>query len=362
MAGQSENEPGSGALGWASIGLSITSAFLRAAQSIGRKLSPAIVEAGGHLGNAATVGAVAYEVYREESLAHKGERAAADVGSAGLNIALAGAAATTGETAALTGVAGATGATVITAAAPVALSVATAATTAKVADMAIENRRAYEALDRDIAQNAAPQKIRQRAEGEKPSILDYKHLCGMREVTAHLRDEALQVSVPIERFPESRRIKNLGAIDMTASQNLREYERALNAEIARQRAIMAANDSYLPRWLRGGDSVVKYNDAHDELENLRGAQEELALFRQDVQRWNQRHISSDVAQASRQETEPAGKRQQVASGFNVAGGAAEKPERHQEPGDVAAARQLSSSPSVASLVSPLGSRRTLTPG
>jgi len=332
MAGQSENEPGSGVLGWASAGLSLTTMFLRAAQTLGRKLSPTIVSAGSHAGNAATLGAVAYEVYREESLTHKGERAAAGVGSAGINIALAGAAATTTETAALTGVAGATGATVITAAAPVVLSIAAAATTAKVADLAIENRRAYEALDRSTARQAAPQKIRNRPEGEKPSLLDYKHLCGMREVTAHMRDEALQADAPIERTKDSRRIRNLAAIDMTAPQNLREYERALNTEIARQRAILEANGSYLPRWLRGGQSVSQYNDANYELQNLRGAQEELAMFRRDLEQYNHGLPSGDVAKVAGHETTVLRKQPEIATGFHsaVAGTARAQPATHRE--------------------------------
>jgi hypothetical protein len=336
MAGQPENETGSGALGWVSIGLSMTNVFLRAAQSIGRKLSTSIVEAGGHVGNAATLGAVAYEVYREESLTHKGERAGAGVAAAGLNIALGGAGASATEAAAITGVAGATGATVITAAAPVVLSVAAAATTAKVADLAIENRRAYEALDRDLAREAAPQKIRNRPEGEKPSIIDYKHLCGMRSVTAHMRDEALQVSVPIERFKESGRIRNVNAIDMTAPQNLREYERALTIEIARQRTILEANDSYLPRWLRGGNSVSQYNDAHYELENLRGAQEELALFRQDVQRYEKSIQTGGIGTAAGQ---GADEKRGIVPGFNAVGTGIEQPRNQPATGEIAAARQ-----------------------
>src|SRR5205823_1595323 len=249
-----------GLIAWISAGLNISNVFMRAAGTLGRKLSPAVLRAGGHLGNAATVGAVAYEVYREESLAHKGERAGAGVAAAGVNIALGGAAASAAETAAITGVAGATGATVISAAAPIILAGVAAGVTAKAADLAIDTRRIYEELDRSIAEEAAPRKIRNRNDAEKPSFVDYKHLAGLREVTAHMRDEALHTTVPIERFAGSGAIKNLGAIDMTRAQNLAEYERALNAEIERKRAIMTANGSYMPRWLRGGDSVDKYND------------------------------------------------------------------------------------------------------
>src|SRR5258708_21804709 len=102
MAGEAEHESGSGAIAWASAGLNVSNIFMRAAKTLGRTLSPAFLRAGSHLGNAATVGAVAYEVYREAGLAHKGERAAVGLAATGVNIGLGGAAATAGEAAALT--------------------------------------------------------------------------------------------------------------------------------------------------------------------------------------------------------------------------------------------------------------------
>src|SRR5204863_510925 len=194
----------------------------RAAGTLARKVPPAIVRAGGHFGNAATVGAMAYEVYREESLAHKGERAGSGVAAAGVNIALGGAAASAAETAALTGVAGATGATVIAAAAPV---------------------------------------------------------------------------------------------------------------------IVAANGSYMPRWLRGGDSVDKYNDANGELQNLLGAKAELAMFRQDLRRYKDQHPAGEIVKAADHQTTAPGSKEKIASGFNAAGNAAERPEPHPPSGDVAGTRQ-----------------------
>src|SRR5947209_12869911 len=306
MVRDADNEAGSGLIAWISAGLNVTNVFMRAAGTLARKVQPAIVRAGGHLGNAATVGAVAYEVYREESLAHKGERAGAGVAAAGVNIALGGAAASAAETAAITAVAGGTGATVITAAAPIILAGVAAGVTAKAADLAIETRRAYEELDRSIAEEAAPRKIRNRNDAEKPSFIDYKHLVGLREVTAGMRDQALHTTVPIERFAGSDVIKNLRAIDMSEPQNAAEYERALNAEIERKRATIAANGSYMPRWLRGGDSVDKYNVAEIELQNLLGAKAELALFRKDVRRYNDQHPAGEIVKAAGHETKGSG--------------------------------------------------------
>jgi hypothetical protein len=322
MATETESGSGDALIAGASMGVSIGNAFLRAARGLGRKLSPVFDRAGTHVGIAASVAAVTYEVYREDGISHKAERAAAGAASSGVNMVLGGAAASAGETAGLSGVAGTTGATVIGAAAPVALSVAAAAATAKVADLAIENHRAYEALDRDVARDAAPQKIRSRAgaEGTRPSILDYKHMAAMPGVTARMRDSALHAAGPIERFGVSGRIRNLKDIDMTDAVNLAEYERALTEEIERQRAIRGANESVLPRWMRHGESVERYNFADGELQNLLGAKEELAMFRQDVQRYTER-TTQDAAGNSASvagHATASGTKGRAAPGFNAA--------------------------------------------
>jgi hypothetical protein len=303
--------------------MNVSNIFMRAAKTLGRSVPPGIVRSGAHLGNAATVAAVAYEVYEENGLKHKTERAAAGLAVSGVNIGLGTAAATAGESAALTGVAGATGAGVVAAAAPVVLSVAATVATAKVADLSIKNHRAYEALDRDVAKDAAALKVRRTADGDnrKPSILDYKHMGAMGGVTARMRDDALHVSIPVERYAGSGRIKNLNAIDMTDSQNLAEYERALNEEIEHQRAIMNANDSVLPRWMRHGESVEQYNFADGELQNLLGAKEELALFRQDVQRYTERvanGASGNPTQAAAAHDPASGSKGNASPGFNAA--------------------------------------------
>ena len=162
--------------------------------------------------------------------------------------------------------------------------------------------------------------------------------------SAGMRDEALHTTLPVERFAGSGAIKNLGAIDMTRAQNLAEYERALNAEIERKRGIVAANGSYMPRWLRGGDSVDKYNDANGELQNLLGAKAELAMFRQDLRRYNDQHPAGEIVKAADHQTTAPGSKENIASGFNAAGNAAEKPEPHPPSGDVAGARQRTARP------------------
>lgn len=298
MALNTERSSGEGVIAGASWAIKIGTVFLRAAQALGKALSPAIVRVGAHAGNAASIVAAADEIHREQGLTHKAERAGAGLASTGVNLALGGAAATAGETAALTGVAGTAGATVMTAAAPVVLSLAAASVTAKVADLAIENRRQYEDLDRDRARCAAPAKLRSRPPGEKPSLLDYKHGGAVLAVSAQMRDSALHGNGKIERFADSHRIRNFAMLDMTDTVNLAEYERALHEEIDEQRAAMARNDSILPRWLRHGDSVNRYNFAAGELADLRGAQQELAMFKEDMLRRSDRHaggLSSGLA-------------------------------------------------------------------
>lgn len=127
----------------------------------------------------------------------------------GVNIALGGAAATAGETAAMTAAAGSAGALAV-AAAPAVLSVAAARLTAKMADLAIETRRIYEGVDEANARLATSSKIRNRPDGEKPSLTDYFHVGTVLAVSARMQDDALRANGKIERFPESNRIRNLG--------------------------------------------------------------------------------------------------------------------------------------------------------
>jgi hypothetical protein len=164
----------------------------------------------------------------------------------------------------------------------------------------------------------------------------------MGGVTARMRDDSLHVSIPVERYAGSGRIKNLNAIDLTDPQNLAEYERALNEEIERQKAIMNANDSVLPRWMRHGESVEQYNFADGELQNLLGAKDELLQFRQDLDRYNERasrdvHENASTPAAGRDST-PVSKGK-AATGFNAAANGPDKSESREDSAEVAATRR-----------------------
>jgi hypothetical protein len=183
------------------------------------------------------------------------------------------------------------------------------------------------------------------AASTRPSIIDYKHMAGMLGVSARMRDEALHTSHPVERFAGSGRIRNLKDIDMTDPQNLAEYERALNEEIERQKDIMRDNDSVLPRWIRHRDSVNAYNFADGELQNLLGAKDELALFRQDVQRYNERQEAMRSSSERVAQRTASGTAEKAAPGFNaVAAGLSGTPAPSQVPEQTATMRQRPARP------------------
>ncbi len=297
MAPNSEGNSGEGAIQGASLAINIGNAFLRGASALGRTLSPIFERMGGHAGTAATIVAVAEQLRHEDGIEHKAERGGAGLATAGVNIALGSAAATAGETAAATAVAGSAGAVAV-AAAPVVLSVAAAGLTAKMADMAIDNSRIYEGVDEANARLASPSKIRNRLDNEKPSLTDYWHVGTVMAVSAHMRDGALHANGKIERFAESNRIRNIRGLDMTDPANLAEYERALGEEIKKKETLIAANSSFLPRWLRRGDAVGRYNDAASELAELQGARAELAMFKEDVRQYEQRTMTARPAARS----------------------------------------------------------------
>ena len=83
---------------------------------------------------------------------------------------------------------------------------------------------------------------------------------------------------------------------------------------------MTANDSFPPRWMRHGNSVELYSFADGELQNLLRAKDELALFRQDLHRYNERlapdaHRNASTSAALDSGASSEGK---AAVGFNAA--------------------------------------------
>jgi hypothetical protein len=97
----------------------------------------------------------------------------------------------------------------------------------------------------------------------------------------------------------------------------------------------------LNRYLRHGASVEQYNFADGELQNLMGSKDELALFRQDLQRYNER-VGGDVhpnasTPAAGRDTAPDGKGK-TAPGFNAAAKAQDKSASREHSPEVETAR------------------------
>ncbi len=236
---------------------------------------------------ALTVAAVGYQVYKEDghlinddgSLGHKGERLIAAAATTGASIGT-GALLTSGFAAGAGGVA-VTGAAAVVA--PVAVSAAAVAVTAKATNMAIENRRQYEQIDKDVKENfkVGRQEVFGQERGQL-SIGNYRNLPGVVSIVSKdMRDS--QISGHMDRF-DNGVFKQVGKFDLSDPRNMKEFERALDIETKKQQAIMAANDSILPRWVRSGDSVTKYTVAQGALEQLKSARQELDMYKQDLQK------------------------------------------------------------------------------
>jgi hypothetical protein len=258
-----------------------------------------------------TVVDVGYETYAEDgsfinkdgSLGHKGERLAAASVSAAANLGtgamLTSGTMTVGGTVVAgttTGVAEATAAGAVvtdgvmaggvagaaTVAAPVVLVAAATYATAKTAELAIQNRRSYEGLDKDTSTFFQATRFAERPSGTNLSIYNFRNLPAVLYVSQHMRDD--QLSAPLKRTPSGTVMDaDFRKLDMSNPKNLREFERAIALEVNKQQQIMRDNDSALPRWVRSGDSVTKYNLANVALKQLRAAQGELVMYKKELE-------------------------------------------------------------------------------
>ncbi len=224
-----------------------------------------------------------YQVAHEDTAKHRVQRGAAVTATAAAGFAV-GAAAEAGAAALLgTGVVAAGAATFAVVAAPAVITAAAVMGVAYLGNKAIQSARKWEAVDKQIAEAAKPQKLDNvKTPDGKPSILQYKHLAAeMTAVSADVKDASL------DGKPQRDAKGRIGAdeiakIDMKDPKNLAEFQRALEASIKQQQAVVKANDSVLPRWMRGGDSSQKYANAQMELANLTAAEQELDMYRKDL--------------------------------------------------------------------------------
>jgi hypothetical protein len=232
-----------------------------------------------------------YRILKEDTAQHMGERAAAVTTTTAAGYLLGGAAATTAETGALTSLIGGGGAVVTAAAAPVVLAAVGAGAIAYTGDKVIEAKRGWDKLDREIADDAKPGKVKWAKDGEAPSIRHYKHIAvGMLDVSPDLKQENMNGAIPRDQNGRMT-MKDIDKVDMRDPKNIAELDRALQREIVKQDAIMKANGSALPKWMRG-DSASTYTLAQIKQAPLVAARQELEEYRKALDAWNVAQPSS----------------------------------------------------------------------
>jgi hypothetical protein len=243
----------------------------------------------------------AYQITKEDTPEHMAERTTVVAATATTAIALGTATATAAEagviTAGVTGLLGtgaaATGtAAVVVAAAPVVLTVAAVGAVAYTGEKAIEAKRAWDDVDRTIAENGAATKRRgYKADDGKPSVLGYKHIAVMMlQHSEHMKNGNMNGTDSLERNQQGRfKIEDFKKIDMRDPKNIAELERVLKESIAREDKIIKDNDSILPRWIRSSDSADKMTMAQMERADLVGAMQELDMYKNELKAWDATH-------------------------------------------------------------------------
>lgn len=236
---------------------------------------------------AVTVADGFYQVMKEDTPQHRDERLYAVGATTATALTLGTTVATVGEAAAIT-----TGVTAVAGTGAVGTGAAAVAV-AYTGDKVIEAKRAWDDVDRQIAENGAPQRHNFTPQGSdgSPDLRKFKHIIPeMMEVSRDIRDSELPFKP--QRDPRSGRIKIDDMRKLALSKDpkfLAEFERALDTHIARNKKTMEDNDSYLPKWMRFSDGVSKYSMAQMVLADLEGAKTELGWFRNDMAAWNVAH-------------------------------------------------------------------------
>ena len=110
---------------------------------------------------------------------------------------------------------------------------------------------------------------------ERPLMTDYKHLAAIRQRMVKVYEE--KTGKPFEIDGKNVSLE-FDKIDMSKPENYMAYRKAMNIYMNEQMRIMEENSSYVPRWLRSGDSAEKYNAAESEVKILKAAEEEFRQF------------------------------------------------------------------------------------
>lgn len=241
----------------------------------------------------------AYQVAKEDTAEHKAERATVVTATAATALTVG--AATTAQagaiTAGVTGILGtgaaATGtAAVVAVAAPVVITVAAAGAVAYTGNAAIEAKRAWDDVDRTIAENGAATKRRNyKSDDGKPSVLGFKHIAvSLLHHSEYMKNENMNGTGGLERDAKGRfKIGDFRQIDMRDPKNIAELERVLKESLAREEKIIKDNDSILPRWMRGSASADKMTMAQMERADLVGALQELEMYKKELRDYDAAH-------------------------------------------------------------------------
>jgi hypothetical protein len=245
---------------------------------------------------ALTVADGVYQVSKEDTTEKKVERAAVVTATAGTGLAL-GAAASTPAVAAGVGTTvtalggGAATVTAATVAAPVVLTAAAVVAVGYTGNAALESKRAWDNVDKQIEENGRPQRREgYKSQDGKPSVLAYKHIAAaILHHSEHMKNENMNGAAGIERDPRGRfKIGDFKKIDMHDPKNIAELERVLKQEIEKQEKIIKANDSFVPKGLRifSGDSVDKMTMAQMERADMAGALAEIQMYKKELADYN----------------------------------------------------------------------------
>lgn len=213
----------------------------------------------------------AYQIYKEEGVDHKLQRAGAVTvnTAAGLGLATL--------TSAVVTAAGVTSANALLVAAPLAVAVGGGVATAAITEAAIETTRIYEKEDKRFEAgkiDAQFRTVKTDTIGDEtvkvPQMEAHKHLAAVRQQLAIYRPDC-----KIDGFDVRT---DFDKIDFSKEKNRLAYSAALyDAEIA-AREEQKKHESRLPRWLRSGESMDKYNAASSDLAMFEAARDEFRVF------------------------------------------------------------------------------------
>src|SRR5262249_35145093 len=135
-----------------------------------------------------------------------------------------------------------------------------------------DTRHIYQQIDSTFL----PGKRDARFQKPTPDVSNYKNIIpAIAEVGKYMKNE--NMGTPVERLPDGR-IKDQHQIDWSDPKNRAELVRAIDQKIAEDEATMKANSSWVPRWLRSDDGVLKQEYARMDERALQSAKTDLANF------------------------------------------------------------------------------------